>query len=336
MHEPGFWHRPSSPLSRVLAPLGLVYGAVAGRRMMRSGVRAGVPVICVGNYHAGGAGKTPTVLALAKLLAAMGERPAVLSRGYGGRLSGPIVVDPNHHTAADVGDEPLMMARLFPVIVARDRVTALPLMRSSAASVILMDDGFQNPAIVKDASIIVIDGDRGVGNGRVFPAGPLRAPLPLQVTRTDALVVIGDGNAADPLIAAVSANDGLTFRGRFKTGEETLARLRGARVFAFAGIGDPARFFRTLRANGIDVAMSKAFADHHAFSRGEIDELITQAANNGLTLVTTEKDLVRLSDRTFGAAIDAILPFAITLEIDDSESLRRFLGARLRTARGSS
>ncbi|HVV42287.1 MAG TPA: tetraacyldisaccharide 4'-kinase [Nitrobacter sp.] len=336
MHEPGFWHRPSSLLSRVLAPLGTIYGAVSGWRMMRSGVRAGVPVICVGNYHAGGAGKTPTVLALAKLLGAMGESPVVLSRGYGGRLAGPVVVDPAHHAAADVGDEPLMMARSLPVIVARDRAMALPLVRSSAASVILMDDGLQNPAIMKDASVVVIDGDRGIGNGRVFPAGPLRAPLPLQIARTDALVVIGDGNAADSVVAAVNANGGSTVRGRFKANEEMLARLRGVRVFAFAGIGDPDRFFRTLRANGIDVAMSTAFPDHHAFSRSEIDGLITQAENRGLTLVTTEKDLVRLGDRTqFGAAVDTIVPFAVTLEIDDGERLRRLLGGCLRAARES-
>src|SRR5580692_3182360 len=153
MREPAFWHRPSSPISLLLLPLGALYGLVAGRRLQRKGLDAGVPVICVGNYHVGGAGKTPTVLALAKMLRDLGETPVVLSRGYGGRLRGPIKVDPARHTAADVGDEPLMMALVAPVVVARDRVSGVALARSQNASVILMDDGFQNPAITKDASL---------------------------------------------------------------------------------------------------------------------------------------------------------------------------------------
>src|SRR5882757_9219779 len=172
MREPGFWHGPSSWKSHLLRPLGALYGAVAANRLRRRGLDAGIPVLCVGNYHVGGAGKTPTVLALAKLLRELGEMPVVLSRGYGGRLRGPIRADPDRHAAADIGDEPLMMARTVPVVVARDRIEGIALARSQGASVILMDDGFQNPAISKDASLIVIDGDRGLGNGLVFPAGP--------------------------------------------------------------------------------------------------------------------------------------------------------------------
>src|SRR5882757_8080196 len=191
MREPGFWHRPSSWTSLLLRPLAALYGAVAAGRMQRPGVDAGVPVLCVGNYHVGGAGKTPTVLALAKLLRELGERPVVLSRGYGGKLRGPIKVEGERHVAADVGDEPLMLAQALSVVIARDRAEGVALAKSQGASVILMDDGFQNPAIVKDASLIVIDGDRGLGNGLVIPAGPLRAPLPPQLARTDALVIVG-------------------------------------------------------------------------------------------------------------------------------------------------
>ena len=193
MREPAFWHRPSSWMSRLLMPLGAVYGWVAGQRLKRRGLDAGIPVICVGNYHVGGAGKTQTVLALTKILRELGETPVVLSRGYGGKLRGPIKVDPARHAAADVGDEPLMLAQTIPVVVARDRVEGVALARSQGASVILMDDGFQNPAIAKDASLIVIDGDRGLGNACVLPAGPLRAPLPPQLDRTDALIIVGDG-----------------------------------------------------------------------------------------------------------------------------------------------
>ena len=279
-------------------PLGALYGAVAARRLQREGFDAGIPVLCVGNYHVGGAGKTPTVLALTKLLRDLGETPVVLSRGYGGRLRGPVMVDPERHAAADVGDEPLMLARTVPVVVARDRVDGVALARSQGASVILMDDGFQNPAIAKDASLIVIDGDRGLGNGRVFPAGPLRAPLPPQLARTDALIVIGDGAAADGgcrrdrragQAGAVGASAGRTRR-RWRA-------LRGKRVLAFAGIGDPGRFFRTLRASGVEVVRERAFADHHPFSQGEIEALIAEAKRDALTLVTTEKDLARLRGR---------------------------------------
>src|SRR6267154_5478363 len=205
MREPGFWHGPSSLKSHLLKPLGALYGAIAAKRLQRDGLDAGIPVLCVGNYHVGGAGKTPTVLALAKILRELGETPVVLSRGYGGQLRGPIKVDLERHTAIDVGDEPLMLARTIPVVVARDRIEGVALARSQGASVILMDDGFQNPAITKDASLIVIDSDRGLSNGRVLPAGPLRAPLPPQLDRTDALVVVGDGAAADSVAAATAA-----------------------------------------------------------------------------------------------------------------------------------
>jgi tetraacyldisaccharide 4'-kinase len=205
MREPAFWHRPSSWKSHLLRPLGALYGAIAARRLQRKGFDAGIPILCVGNYHVGGAGKTPTVLALVQVLRGMGERPVVLSRGYGGKLRGPVTVDPERHGAADVGDEPLMMAPHVPVVVARERIDGAALAKSRGASVILMDDGFQNPSLAKDCSLIVIDGERGVGNGRVFPAGPLRAPLSPQLALTDALVVIGEGVAGNAIAEEVAA-----------------------------------------------------------------------------------------------------------------------------------
>jgi tetraacyldisaccharide 4'-kinase len=334
MREPAFWHRPPSLISRLLMPLGAVYGAVAARRLMREGFDAGIPVLCVGTYHVGGAGKTPTVLALVNLLREAGEAPIVLSRGYGGRLRGPIKVDPERHAASDVGDEPLMMAQSVPVVVARDRVDGVALARSQGASVIVMDDGFQNPAIAKDASLIVIDGDRGLGNGCVFPAGPLRAPLPPQLARTDALIIVGNGMAANAVAAAIAAQGGLVLRAQLTPNEASAAALRGKRVLAFAGIGDPARFFRTLRAGGVEVVAEKAFADHHAFSVDEIDALVGAAKRDGLTLVTTEKDLARL--RNGGSLMPAagdIVPFAVTLRFDDGAKLLGFVTDRLFKAR---
>jgi tetraacyldisaccharide 4'-kinase len=330
MREPAFWHRPRSLKSHLLQPLAALYGAVAERRMMRKGLDAGIPVLCVGNYHVGGAGKTPTVLALTKLLRELGETPVVLSRGYGGRLKGPVMVDRERHLASDVGDEPLMMVREVPVAVARDRLNGVALARSQGATVILMDDGFQNPRIQKDASLIVIDSERGLGNGKVFPAGPLRAPLKTQMSRTDALVVIGDGEAADGVAAAIAARDRLVLRARLMPDAASLERLRGKGVLAFAGIGDPERFFRTLRKSRIEVVRTRAFADHHAFSQAELAELVAEARREQLMLVTTEKDLARMRGMDLPGEI---AQFAVRLEFDAPEDLRRFVGDRLFKAR---
>jgi len=334
MREPRFWHGPPSLKSNLLSPLAVLYGAIAARRMQRRGLDAGVPVICIGNYHVGGAGKTPTVLALAKLLRDLGETPVVLSRGYGGKLHGPVKVDPERHAAADVGDEPLMLAGSLPVVVSRQRADGVPLVRSLAATVILMDDGFQSPAVAKDASLIVIDGHRGLGNGQVFPAGPLRAPLRPQMARSDALIIVGNGTAADGVAAEIAAQGKPVLRAHLAPSEASVASLRGKRVLAFAGIGDPVRFFGTLQASGVNVVRSRAFADHHAFSRDEIDSLIAEAGRDALTLVTTEKDLARL---WFGGGLPdwakPIVPFAVKLEFDDPAGLRKFVSAQLFKAR---
>ncbi|HVX76319.1 MAG TPA: tetraacyldisaccharide 4'-kinase [Bradyrhizobium sp.] len=333
MREPAFWHRPSSWISLLLTPFAAIYGLAAAARLQRRGVDAGVPVLCVGNYHTGGAGKTPTVRALAGILRDLDEMPVVLSRGYGGRLQGPVKVDPERHTAGDVGDEPLMLAQTLPVVVSRDRIEGIALARSQGASVILMDDGFQNPAIAKDASLIVIDSERGLGNGRVFPAGPLRAPLQPQLARTDALIVIGAGKAADPVAAAITGQAKPVLRAHLRPDASSIALLDRSRVLAFAGIGDPQRFFRTLRGCGIDVAAERTFPDHHAFSTAEIEALIVEAGRYGAALVTTEKDLVRLRGNQFPDRARDIVAFTVTMEFEDEPALRKFIANRLFQAR---
>jgi len=331
MREPAFWHRPPSWKAHLLWPLAALYGAIAAQRLRGRGFDAGIAVVCVGNYHVGGAGKTPAVLALTKILRDLGETPVVLSRGYGGRLRGPVMVEPSRHSAADVGDEPLMLAAYVPVTVARDRVDGVALAKSQRASVILMDDGFQNPAVAKDVALIVIDSDRGIGNGYVFPAGPLRAPLSPQLARTDALIVVGSGTASKAIADRIAAApDKPVLSARLKPEPACVAELAGKRVLAFAGIGDPGRFFRTLRAAGIDVVRERSFADHHPFSNSDIDELIAQAKREGLTLVTTEKDLARLRLRgELPALARDIVPFRVTLEFDDGAGLRKFLADRI-------
>ncbi|MCL8485743.1 MULTISPECIES: tetraacyldisaccharide 4'-kinase [Bradyrhizobium] len=334
MREPAFWHRPHAWQSLLLSPLSVLYGAIAAHRMAQSGLDAGVPVICVGNFHVGGAGKTPTVLALSVLLRELGEHPVVLSRGYGGRLAGPVAVDPAIHAAADVGDEPLMMAAHVPVVVSRHRAEGVGLAKTQGASVILMDDGFQNPSLTKDLALIVIDGARGLGNGRVFPAGPLRAPLPPQLARTDALIVVGSGAAGEAVAARVTAAGKPVFRAHLQPDTEVVAALAGRPLLAFAGIGDPQRFFRTLRASGLDVVGERAFPDHHPFSTDEIAALADKARHQGATLVTTQKDLARLrGHRILGRSDPVITAFPVTLQFSDPTALRSLVAHRLASAR---
>ncbi len=313
MREPPFWWRVAGLEARLLAPAAAVYGAVAASRLKREGYRAGMPVICIGNPTLGGAGKTPTALAVARLLKAAGERPVFLSRGYGGSQRGPLLVAPERDRAADVGDEPLLLARVAPTVVAHDRVEGAK--AAHAASVIVMDDGFQNPSLAKDFSVLVIDGRRGLGNGKVFPAGPLRAPLGAQLARADAVVLVGAmGEAASIAGAAAEARKLPLFQARLEPDRETIATLAGRRVLAFAGIGDPEKVFATLREAGVTVAATRSFADHHRYTLADARDLCRQADAEGLTLVTTEKDRARLQGEAAMAELAArvcVLPVGL-------------------------
>ena len=307
MREPRFW-REDGALARLLAPMAAVYGAISGARMARAGTPARVPVICVGNLTLGGAGKTPTTIAVAKLLLSEGARPIFLSRGYGGALAGPVRVTPQHR-AADVGDEPLLLARTAPTIVARDRVQGAELAAAEGASVIVMDDGFQNPSLAKDCSLIVLDGERAIGNGRVFPAGPLRAPLDVQLARASALLVVGEMSAqVQDVIVGAERPRLPVLQGRLAPDPAVLAALTGQNVLAFAGIAHPEKFFATLAAAGIATPVKRAFADHHPFTQSDARELLRLAKRENLLLLTTEKDLARMQ----GAAACAELAAATT------------------------
>ena len=292
MREPAFWRRPRALAGWLLVPLGAIYGAVAAWRMALPGAAAGIPVICIGNLTMGGAGKTPAAMLVVQLLQQAGKRPFVLSRGYGGRLAGPIEVDAQAHGAADVGDEPLLLARVGPTVVARDRAAGAQAARTAGADIIVMDDGFQNPSLKKDLSLVVVDGRSGIGNGRMFPAGPLRAPLAAQLECASALLVIGEPSGAEAVLAAARGLP--VFHGHLEPDAQAVTALRPHKALAFAGIGDPEKFFGTLAEAGIDVRARQAFPDHHRYSAAEATDLIAQAEREGLTLVTTEKDLARL------------------------------------------
>ena len=324
---PDFWWRKRG--GALLAPLGALYGVVARMRLKAPGANAGVPVICLGNPTVGGAGKTPAALAVAHLLLAARERPFFLSRGYGGRLAGPVRVDPAFHHASDVGDEPLLLARLAPTIVARDRVAGAKAARLAGASVIVMDDGFQNPSLAKNLAILMIDGRRGIGNGRVIPAGPLRAPLAAQIARAQALVVVGPADGTAAAIDAARRRDVAVFHGRLEPDRNSLVALSGRKVLAFAGIGDPDKFFATLSAAGVTVAGRVGFADHHRYTAADAQALIARADAENLVLITTEKDFVRLAgDPALAglAARSSALP--VRLVIDEQDAFKQMvLGA---------
>jgi tetraacyldisaccharide 4'-kinase len=332
MREPSFWWGEASLASALLAPLAAIYGAVAQARLRGRGRRVGVPVVCIGNFTVGGAGKTPAALAVARMLAAAGERPVFLSRGYGGALAGPVLVDPTRHRAQDVGDEPLLLARTAPTIVARDRVKGAGI--AAGASVIVMDDGFHNPSLAKDFSVLVVDARRGIGNGRVIPAGPLRAPLEAQLTRAHALVLVGTSSRAAAVAAAARARNIPVLQARLREDAGVIAGLGGARVLAFAGIGDPEKFFLTLADAGVAVVARRSFPDHHRYTRAEAKALCEEADRAGLLLVTTEKDLARLTgdDEARELAAHArALP--VTLAFEDEARFKSLLLERLAAAR---
>ncbi len=324
MREPAFWWRKPGLLSGLLTPAAACYGAIAARRMAKAGAHAAVPVLCVGNFTHGGAGKTPAALWLAKMLRDAGERPFFLSRGYGGSLAGPKLVDIKADRAAQVGDESLLLARVAPAIIARDRVAGAKATRAGGASVVVMDDGLQNASLAKDFTLAVVNGRRGIGNARVFPAGPLRAPLAAQLAHTDALLVIGDGDAG-------VTSDLPVFYGRLVPDAAAVTALKARKVLAFAGIGDPDKFFATAEAAGIVVAQRNSFPDHHRFTAEETADLIMRAEHGGLALLTTEKDRARMTGEPLLAALAAkthVLP--VTLVMNEAEKLRTLVLAKLR------
>jgi tetraacyldisaccharide 4'-kinase len=323
MRDPAFWWTEGSTVATLLGPAAALYGAVAARRMARPNRTVRVPVICVGNFTVGGAGKTPTAIAIAKYLIAAGRRPFFLSRGYGGRLAGPVRVD--GHRAAAVGDEPLLLARTAPTIVARDRPAGAMMAADAGADVVVMDDGLQNASLAKNFTVAVVDGRRGIGNGLVFPAGPLRAPLAAQLNRVEAVLVIGTKTATtaaamDRAIAAAKERGVPVVRGELRPDPAAVAALAGKPVLAFAGIADPDKFFATLEASGIPAAVRARFPDHHCYTQAELAALLARAERERLTPVTTEKDVARMSGDPAAAPLlarTAALPVTLTFLGED-------------------
>ncbi|MCB1448311.1 MAG: tetraacyldisaccharide 4'-kinase [Rhizobiaceae bacterium] len=291
---PPFWWKKGDPRAWLLSPASLVYGYFAGRRMRHARrAEVGAPVICVGNFTVGGAGKTPTVITLARAAKARGLKPGVLSRGYGGSMDRTTVVDPDHHRARDVGDEPLLIAREALTVIARKRLDGARLLIDQGADLIIMDDGFQSAALHFDYALMVIDSRRGIGNGFLVPAGPVRAPTVLQLAHATALLKLGDGDGADPFIRIAARSGKPVYEGMVRPVGDA-SSIAGKRVLAFAGIADPAKFFRTVEGLGAEIVVARSFGDHQHLSDDEIADILATAGKQELAIITTAKDAVRL------------------------------------------
>jgi len=311
--------------ARLLGPLGAVTRAVTARRLARPGYRAPVPVICCGNVTLGGAGKTIVALDIAQRLTARGQRAHVLLRGYGGAARGPRRVRPGDDSAL-VGDEALLLAEVAPTWVGADRAASARAAIEAGAEVLVLDDGLQNPTLCKDVSLLVVDGGSGFGNGRLFPAGPLRERVADGAARCRAAVLIGPDTAG-----AASALPGLpVLRARLVPGPEATA-LAGRSVLAFAGIGRPEKFFATLSALGAKLAATRDFPDHHRYGQSELDALFAEAEKKGRAVVTTEKDWVRLPAPYAAQA----LALPVALRFDDETLIAWLLDEALTSRRGS-
>ena len=338
---PPFWYQPRSWQAFCLAPASWAYGAVARFRMETARPpQVTAPVLCIGNLTVGGSGKTPTAIAIGKAVAEAGYRPGFLTRGYGGSVLGPHRVDPEHDTALTVGDEPLLLARTAPTMVAGNRAAGARQLADDGIDFIIMDDGFQSRSVYYDYALIALDARRGIGNGAVIPAGPLRAPMVDQMRHADALLRIGDGDAGASVIRAAARAAKPMMRADIVA--SPLRGLKTKPLLAYSGIGDPDKFFDTLRGLGHWLTMTRAYGDHHFFTEADAEDLLLHADLENLELVTTEKDAVRLTHtegplgelrrRTRTLPVEMVFESPVALETLIGEVAERYHQRRIRGA----
>ena len=300
-------------ISCVLYPLGLLYGLATFLRLkLKKSHQVGCRVICVGNLGAGGSGKTPVAVSLAKMLQQNGKNPFFITRGYGGQQKDVLVT--SAHTAAQVGDEPLLLFRQAPVVVNPDRFRGALKAVRQGADVIIMDDGFQNPSLHKDISLLVIDGSYGFGNGFCIPAGPLREFLSSGLKRADAAVIIGeDKHNLSSLLKPLPV-----FKGKVVP---ECGQISNRRIIAFAGIGRPQKFYQSLKECGFELLQCFDFPDHHFYNNQELEKIISAAQKQNADIYTTAKDFVKIPSplRSYCKVLE------ISIEWENPQALYDFL-----------
>ncbi len=296
VRAPYWWYGSGfSLIPALLEPAALIWRLIGWLRWRAvTPYRSKLPVVCIGNLVAGGAGKTPTAIAIAEMLKSAGETPVFLTRGYGGSITGPHLVDAAKDGSAEVGDEALLLAKSAATIVSPDRARGARFAETLDCSVIVMDDGFQNPYLAKDFSLVVVDRASGVGNGMIIPAGPLRGSLSNQLSRAGAVLLVGHGGAGDEVADKARQHSLPVFNATVRPAEKT-AWLKNKRLVAFAGIAHPEKFFRTLEDAGAKLPARIEFPDHHDYSQQDAARLLAAAAQAKASLVTTEKDWARLA-----------------------------------------
>lgn len=300
LHPPSWWQDDTGHiLPKYLDPLGQLYGQIVKARFRYTNAhQSKLPIICIGNFTLGGTGKTPLAIKLSHILGDLGWQPSFLSRGYKGKYAGPLLVDPNDHSAEDVGDEPMLLAAHAPTIIAKKRVDGAWLLEQRNTNIIIMDDGFQNPTLRKNISIIAIDSSTALGNGRIFPAGPLRAPLEFQLPKADAIIITGSpGPEKAKLIEKLRQKYKYKkpiLRGSLTPSDDT-AWLKDKPILAYAGIGRPEKLFQSLEQAGGQVIRRLPFPDHHNFTHKDADHITKIALADDLQLVTTQKDFIRIN-----------------------------------------
>lgn len=315
---PKFWYEKTSekPFGLLLSPLGMVYGFFARQRFdLYHPIPLSKPVVCVGNLVAGGAGKTPVVMSIVRALQEKGYNPHILSRGYGGQEKGPLQVSPNRDTVEDVGDEPLLLVDVAPTWVSANRPLGAQSAIDTGANVVVMDDGFQNPSMYKDFALLVIDGAVGFGNGRIFPAGPLRERPEFGLSRADAVVIVGEDKAGTAAYIA-SRSSVPVYKAVLKPRADN-PDLAGKTVFAFAGIGRPEKFRQSLLDAGAVIEGWGSYPDHFNYVEEDLRELIAAAEAKDAVIVTTAKDYVRLPERLRSK----ITVFAVDIEWQNLDGL---------------
>lgn len=316
MKTPSYW-QSNSFISKLLTPIGWLYGRLTQWRLkLSTPPKVNVPVICIGNITAGGTGKTPVSLSVAKMLESAMMHPFFITRGYGGKLNNTYVNN-KKHTAREVGDEPLLLSRQAPVIVASNRHTGAKLALKEGADILIMDDGFQNPSLHKDISFLVFDGHYGIGNGKIIPAGPLRETLEDGLKRADALIIMGK----DKHCLAERTNLPVFFG---HTEAVQTAISGNTNVLAFAGIGHPQKFYHTLQMQGFNLVESIDFPDHHFYSKKELDSLISKARALNAEIYTTSKDYVKIPP-SYHKYINAL---EVAVVWDDPEALMNFIKSK--------